>query len=380
MTTVPYGAPERSAMLLEELGDRLGIPLTAIAQLTRRCNLRCRHCFQADRSGPELSTGQWESVFRRLADAGILFLTVTGGEPVLRKDFLDLVRLARSMSFAVKIKTNGVLLDDELCNAIAEIAVFQVHFSFYSADPSVHDRVTGLAGSHARTVRAARRLRDRGMHVLLNCPIQRDGFDGYGSVVDFAAAEKMDYLFDPGIQVQEDGCAGPLSYRLTEEQVERLFRDPRLVLLTAPVEASRKLHASVCRLGKAMVAVAPNGDVWPCLSLTEPIGNLLQSSLRDIWLDNARLERFARLRWCDLPECRSCTYLPFCVRCHANALHEDGDLLGPSRLACLGARVRARLWAEAHPSGLAPADGSRRLASTGAAAGAAEGSQASTGR
>ena len=88
----------------------------------------------------------------------------------------------------------------------------------------------------------------------------------------------------------------------------------------------------------------------------------------------------ARILWSDLPTCRSCENLPSCVRCHANALHEDGDLLGPSRLAWRTARVRARLWAAEHPSGLAVAGESRRLASAGTAAGAAEGSRASTGR
>jgi radical SAM protein with 4Fe4S-binding SPASM domain len=380
MTTVPYGAKSSALAFLGELAERHPVPITAIVQLTRRCNLRCRHCFQVERSGPELTTPQWETVLRRLADAGVLFLTFTGGEPALRSDFLDVVKLARSMTFAVRIKTNGVLLDEAACDALVAAAVMEVHFSFYAVDAELHDRVTGLAGSHARMLAAARRLRDRGIHVLLNCPLQADTFDGYERVIAFAEAERMDWSFDPGIKVQEDGCAGPADFRLSPAQLERLFSDPRLSMPLEGQDPARKLGTTVCRVAKAMVAVAPNGDVWPCLSLLDPIGNLLESPLESIWVGNPKLERYAKLCWSDLPACRGCEFLGHCVRCHANALHEDGDLLGPSRLACAAAKVRARLGTHSPASGLADADGSARLHPDGSAVVAVGRPAAPTGR
>ena len=371
MTTVPYGARSSAIAMLDALGKKHPVPLAAIVQVTRRCNLRCRHCFQVERAGPELSTEQWKVVLRRLADAGVLFLTFTGGEPFLRKDFLELVREARALSFAVKIKTNGVLLDEATTEALAAAAVMEVHFSFYSADAGLHDRVTVLPGSHARTVAAARWLRDRGVHVLLNCPLQADTFDGYGAVIEFAQAEGMDWSFDPGIQVQEDGCTRPADHRLSEAQLERLYADARLSLPLAGEAPAKKLPTAVCRVGEAMVAVAPNGDVWPCLSLLEPLGNLVESPLESIWVGNPCLQKYSKILWADLPECRNCEIMGFCVRCHANALHEDGDLLGPSRLACAAARVRARAAGVrvtgGDDGGLAREEESRRLPFAGGA-------------
>ncbi|MBI5498911.1 MAG: radical SAM protein [Deltaproteobacteria bacterium] len=372
MTTVPYGARSSALAMLEALAKKHPVPLAAIVQLTRRCNLGCRHCFQVERTGSELGTDEWKLVLRRLADAGVLFLTFTGGEPLLRRDFVELVREARALAFAIKLKTNGLLLDGATCEALAAAAVMEIHFSFYSADAERHDRVTGLAGSHARTLAAARRMRDLGARVLLNCALQADTFDGYGAVIEFAEAEAMDWSFDPGIQVQEDGCSRPADHRLAPGQLERLYADPRLALPPEADDVPEKLPVPVCRVGQAMVAVAPNGDVWPCLSLLEPLGNLVESPLERIWVGNPRLERFSRICWSDLPECRGCELLGFCVRCHANALHEDGDLLGPSRLACAGARARARaagrLPGRPDDSGLAPEGESRRLPFAGGAA------------
>ncbi len=357
MTTVPYGTRSSAAAILQDLADRRPLPISALVHLTRHCNLSCVHCFQVDRGGRELTAAQWEVVFRRLADAGVLFMTFTGGEPALRDDFLDLVRLARSMHFALKIKTNGLRLDQAACDALSAAAVLEVQFSLYSTDPDVHDRVTGLAGSHAGTLAAARRLRANGTSVLLACPLMAETFDGYERVIELAAAEGMNYLFDPGIRIREDGCEDPAAMRLSEDHLERLLSDDRVFArdAAAPLRA-RPLDAPVCNVGKAAATVAQDGDVWPCLRLPVSLGNLLDEPLDRIWIGSPVLAGY-RLCWGDLPVCRSCDLRPHCIRCHAEALREDGDLRGPSRLACRLARVRARRAAD---GGRRAADGLRR--------------------
>lgn len=322
------------------LGDRHPVPISAVVQIGRRCNQACLHCMQVDRGGAELTTTEWETVFRRLAEAGVLFLTLTGGEPTMRDDWLELLRIGRRLSFALKLKTNGLALDDEACDAISGIPVMEVHFSFYSVDPAIHDGVTQTPGSHARVVSAARRLRRNGTRVLLICPLMAENVGGYTDVIAFGAAEGMDYSFDPGITVQEDGCAEPAKHRMSGEAQLRLLSDRRVYDPQEPGPVEEKRCQRVCRVGKAMVAVAPNGDVWPCLSIQEKLGNLLETDLTSIWVGNPVLEKYSSIRWDDLPKCRECELLPYCQRCHANAMREDGDLYGPSRLACQAAPLR----------------------------------------
>ena len=304
---------------------------------------------QVERGGQELTTRQWETVVERLAEAGVLFLTLTGGEPTLREDWLEVLRVSRRLGFALKIKTNGLRLDERACDELSRLPVMEVHFSFYSVDARVHDSITRTPGSHAKVVAAARRLRRNGTRVLLNCPLMKENMDGYDEVIAFAEAEGTDYSFDPGIIVQEDGCAEPARHRMPEEMHFRLLSDPRIYEPGEAGPVAEKLRQSVCRIGKAMVAVAPNGDVWPCLSIQEKLGNLLESDLRSIWVGNPILEKYASICWQDLPKCRVCELLPYCGRCHANAMLEDGDLYGPSRLACQAARLR---WAAALARGV----------------------------
>lgn len=330
----------RSAQdLLDELSNRHPVPLSALVETTRRCNERCVHCFQVGPVVPELATEDWRLVFGRLADAGVLFLTVTGGEPTVREDWIELLKIARGLGFSPKLKTNALRLDDAGCDAIAGVPVFTVFLSLYSGRAEIHDRITCVEGSHARVLAAARRLRRNGIRVVLACPVMRENADTYQSLVEFASSEDMRFTFDTDITVQEDGCAEPARHRVSEDSYLRLLSDPRIYEPKEPGPVEEKLEQPVCRIGKAMVAVAPNGDVWPCLSIQEKMGNLLEQDLKSIWIGNPILEKYASIRWKDLPTCRKCELLPYCNRCHANAMREDGDLYGPSRLACQRARL-----------------------------------------
>lgn len=86
----------------------------AIVEITKRCNLRCRHCYYFDGSlrGPELGTTQWISVFQRLQRLGARRLWLSGGEPLLRHDLLVLLEEARRLGFEVGVATNGTCLTE----------------------------------------------------------------------------------------------------------------------------------------------------------------------------------------------------------------------------------------------------------------------------
>lgn len=150
----PRAAPLRPADLLARGGwGQLFVELTA------RCNERCVHCYAS--SGPErteaLDRPTAEAVVREAAELGFAALQLTGGEALLCGFLVDLVRQARAAGIpTVEVYTNGVLLDAARYAAL-RVAGAAFAFSLYAADPAVHDRITGLPGSHRRTVAAIER-------------------------------------------------------------------------------------------------------------------------------------------------------------------------------------------------------------------------------
>ncbi|UCF68255.1 MAG: radical SAM protein, partial [Acidobacteriota bacterium] len=135
------------------------IPISVLFELTNRCNEDCRHCYVdlGDVDG-ELTREEVERVLGELKQAGTLFLTFTGGEIFTRKDTVGLIRKARELGFALRLFTNGTLLTPGHVQAIAEAGVLGVEMSLFSMDPSQHDAITRIAGSQAKTLRAARWL------------------------------------------------------------------------------------------------------------------------------------------------------------------------------------------------------------------------------
>ena len=147
------------------------IPLNVHWDLTWRCDHKCVHCYLTDRRKDDLTLDEAIGVLDQLVDAGTLSLLISGGDPFLRPDGIDIIKAARARDFDVRINTHGNFIDDELADVLAEIGVAKVSISVYSDNPEHHDAVTLIPGSHAKSVAAARRLVDRGVTVNFKTPV-----------------------------------------------------------------------------------------------------------------------------------------------------------------------------------------------------------------
>jgi len=167
--------------LMAELGAtalRLGIPINVQVDLTYRCNERCVHCYLDHDDHGEMTTGEIKGLFDQLAEAGVLFLNLSGGEIFLRRDFFEILEHARALKFCVKLKTNGVLIREQDAERIRSLGVSSVQISIYSHRPDVHDAITKIRGSFERSVRAIRLLRAGGLKVTIANVLMLHNLDG----------------------------------------------------------------------------------------------------------------------------------------------------------------------------------------------------------
>ena len=137
------------------------LPLSIHWDLTWRCDHKCVHCYLTERRQDELSFSEAEAVLDDLADVGVMMLLISGGDPFLRPDGIDIIRAARERSFDVRINTHGNFIDDQLADVLSDIGVSRVNISVYSDDPEEHEAVTLIKGSHAKSVAAAERADHR---------------------------------------------------------------------------------------------------------------------------------------------------------------------------------------------------------------------------
>lgn len=336
-----YRQRRSAAELVGERARAGGQPFSAMVEISDHCNEACVHCYQVQGQKGELGTEQWERIFRELAELGVLFLTISGGEATLRKDFLHLVAYARSLRFAVRIFSNGLRLSSDMAAELGRLAVQEVQLSLYAPHAAGHDAVTRVTGSFERVVAATRDLRAAGVKVVLKTPLMHANAPDAAEYVELATALGAAYMLDPKLVPREDGDLAPTRLAASRAAIVAVRSDPRFGAAAARSDRTRPergLSASPCGACRGNVHIEPNGELRPCALWNVPTGHALRDSLREAWHDNTAARAIRGLTWDTLPGCRVCDLRPYCQRCFAEAESYTGDALAPYAAACAGAR------------------------------------------
>ncbi len=330
---------------------REGVPLSAHFELTHRCNERCVHCYvDLEDTRGELTTGEVRRILGELHAAGTLFLTFTGGEVFLRGDLPDLVRAARELGFALRVFTNATLVNAEHARLFREIGVLAVEVSLYAMDPEVHDGITRVPGSHARTVSGIRLLREHGVPVVVKAPILREAADEYRRVAAFAESVGARWRFDTHVFGRTDRDLSPLAHALDTELQRRVAADPLLAIAIPPGHGGPPgPHEAICATGRRVVSIDPRGFVYPCSGRFPPAGDLRRQSFREVWESSPLLLRLRNLEAADMDTCRDCDLWSWCSRCPLDAVDEDGGFFAVPRRTCTETHLRRRAWDEGPP-------------------------------
>ena len=331
-----------AADLLASRARQQGRVTTVVFQVTDRCNYGCVHCYQEHGEGSgELSHDEVVRILEELAAAGVLFLTLMGGEFFMRRDADEIVARAHALGFAIKIKSTGHHITDKRADFLATLRPLQVDLSLYAATRHLHEGVTQAPGSYERTLAAARRLIARKVAVQLNTSIMESNATEVAELKRLASEIGASYSFDPKITAMENTEVRPVLQRMSAATLRAFYGSaiPDVVADMYSEPAPRPLDTTPCRAAQQTVAIGPRGEVWPCIRLPLEGSNLRTQSFQSIYDGAETLQQVRGLSWATLGECSVCPVRPYCQRCHAMALLEHGEMRGPSLEACRHAVV-----------------------------------------
>ena len=328
--------------LMIEMNQRaweLGVPLSVHFDITYRCNERCIHCYLDHDDLGEMTTDEIRDVLDQLADAGVFFLALSGGEVLMRRDFFEIVDHARTRLFNVKVKTNGVMIRESEARRMRDLGVEQVQISVYSHRPEIHDGITKLPGSLRRTTEAVRFLKTQGLKVSIANVLMTANLSDNAGVMALARELGVSYTLDPTITPKIDGDTAVLALRAPGSELRRVFQDQELVgdvsefCAPPPPPNDDVLDGYPCSAGHTSCYISPYGDVFPCVQFPLPSGNLRRQKFIDIWQDSAALREVRSIRARDLVTCSSCAHVGTCSRCPGLA-YMEGNMRGPSTADC----------------------------------------------
>lgn len=330
--------------LMREMGAKalkLGIPLGVQLDLTYRCNERCVHCYLDHDDHGEMTTAEIKDLLDQLADAGVFFLVLSGGEIFLRKDLFEIVGHARNLLFSVKLKTNAVMIRKAKAERIAALGVESVQISVYSHKAEVHDAITKLPGSFRRTIEGARLLKAHGVKVGFANVLMKHNANDYPEVRALAEKLGVTYNVDATITPMMDGDRSILDLNVDPQTLEEVFHDSALVgnaeefcaPPSGPLDEKDALDTLPCSAGHTACYVSPYGDVYPCVQFPLPSGNVRQTRFLDIWQNSPQLKEVRSITVSDLPGCSKCVHGSSCSRCPGLA-YLEGNMRGPSTQDC----------------------------------------------
>lgn len=330
---------------LNQKAQSLGVPLSVHLDVTYRCNERCEHCYLEHDDHGEMTTAEIRGLLQQLEEAGVFFLTLSGGEPLVRRDCFEIIEYARSLQFNVKLKTNAVLITENVARRLRTLGVEQVQISVYSHRPEVHDAITKLPGSLRRTLAGIRLLRSQGLKVsVANVLMNTNSSDSEG-VRALAGEVGAGYTLDPTVTPMMDGGTDVLRYRVATNELAAVFHNSSLVgdiaqFCAPPAPVDDDIREGLpCSAGHTACYVSPYGDLYPCVQFPLACGNVRRERFLDIWRNSPQLLEVRSIRGKDLDTCSACSHLGTCTRCPGLA-YMEGNMRGPSTADCEKSFVR----------------------------------------
>ena len=331
-------------------------------EITSRCNERCIHCYIPNGkkdAGFDMSFEKFKYILDQFASMGGIHVTLSGGEALLNRDIVKMLRYCREKDLMISLLTNLTYMRDDLVPILKEVNVSLVQVSLYSMDPAIHDTITTVKGSFAKTKAAIEKLHEADVPVQISCPLMKANKEGYDKVLKYAKSLRMsaqtDYIMMGESNFDTSNLANRLSLDETAKVIEDILEydqdyqqemDEIEPVSTIDMEEYKKMP--LCGAGINDLCVTVNGDIYPCSGWQAyVVGNVFRNSLRDIWEKSPMLEAVRKVKRKDFPKCLSCAARDYCNMCLVRNFNEShGDMFKINSHFCKVAFLNKRLVEE----------------------------------
>jgi len=311
---------------VEPFSAQYSAPLRMDIALTFKCQNNCIHCYAGgSHETRELSKEQWKEIIDKLKQIGVFILTFTGGEPTLRQDLPELLLYAQNNGMVTGLITNGRALKNmAYVENLEKAGLDFVQITLESYKPETHDLITATEGSWNETVAGIKNALHSQIYVTTNTTLNKHNADDF--------LETIDFLKQLGITTF--GC-NSLIYSGKATSISKKFALPVKTLIELLPKIRDRAHqhgmkflwytpTQYCQLNPvklglgvkscsaAMInmCIGPDGDVYPCQSYFESLGNMLKDDWQKIW--NHPLAVKIRKREYVEPKCKGCPELKIC--------------------------------------------------------------------
>ncbi len=319
---------------------------TAYLEITKKCNFPCIHCFLGSPSftrqisKEEMTLEDYRDVvIPSLDSAGVLGACITGGEPFLRKDSVDIMDLLDKANIDFGILTNGYFINNRTIDHLKRLQPRFIGISFDSHEKEIFEQIRGK-NRYKRVLQAIEGLNDANLNPNINCILFKGLNNSYQHIYNF-----IKFLDKKGISphqitfdelVPEGEGKNLYKYLINEKEtvkdISTAFREASMVdfgEIKKPEYKTKMSRSSFCGLGQEIIYIGSKGDISLCPALSGEryiAGNILRDNFTDIWENSIVFEPFRKLDLFKNSACSSCNMLKDCLGgCRAKSMTFSGN-------------------------------------------------------
>lgn len=331
-------------------------PITGTLELLPICNMNCDMCYirlsrtEMEKKGRMRTADEWISMGEEMERAGVLFLLLTGGEPLLFPDFRRLYLSLRERGIILTVNTNGTLIDADWAAFFGENKPRRINITLYGADDRAYETLCHYPGGFEKTVQGIRLLKERGVDVKINGSVTKSNRNDMEKIYaigrELGAPVHMDTYMLPGIHERklpfeaqsrlepEEAAAAEMEMLRNEMNPEAFRMYVRQMLLQIKKEGNVYSEGITCMAGNCSFAVNWQGEMRPCVTLEEPSVLVFETGFESAWQQISEKVKAYRVN----EKCRQCRLRPVCKTCVASARLETGEYDGLPEYLCRYAR------------------------------------------
>lgn len=324
-------------------------PIKGVFELTPRCNMSCNMCYvhltldQIPAVGRELSVAEWIDIAQQARDAGMLELTLTGGEPLAKPDFREIYEALSEMGFIIQLYTNGYGINESVFEWLMERPPHYMRFTMYGASDETYEKVCGVKDGFTRVSRAIEMVREADIPTYMVATITKDNEQDFPQIVAFAKKHSLPFTYTTNLIKPVRGAMADVeslqieSTFPTEEELKELRKPENRI---KPHKRCENL-LEVCGNYRKGFWITWDGRMRLCTFLTEPSEPVLEYGFDRAW--TKLLEDLEQLKQPD--ECTNCKYEGYCKRCYGELYAANGRCDVVDKNCCERAKLKYEIYA-----------------------------------
>lgn len=266
---------------IHDIRERFSSPLEVILEVSQRCIRKCLHCYVTSANFQELSLDEFKIIIDKLSTAGVLIIHFTGGEPFLRKDFIEIVKYARSKNLRVHIDTNGILLDENIVRKLKELDIDALNIGFDGSNPDVYG-ITRSREDFDRVLANIQLVIKYGIPVIIFFCLHKKNYKDLHNLYRLCVRLGVSKIsIDPYQPLNKSIAVRDKLYLVLFAKIAiklyGLFIS-KLDTFTTNISWDHR-----CNMGLTTLGIHPDGTISPCIVINKRVGNLLSNDVKDVW-------------------------------------------------------------------------------------------------